>query len=102
MKGEPAMSTIPKGYSAFLVMLLLVCTVLFASCGGGSGTSASMPTPTPTPSPTIQVGPHPTIVLDGVYGAVSVHSNGTNNMVTIQFAQQSSSPIPYQRGGTGN
>jgi hypothetical protein len=106
------MSTIPKGYSAFLVMLLLVCAVLFASCGGGNGTSASTPTPTPSPTPTptdtptptpttaqpgvpIPVGPHPTIVIVRSSGAVSVHSTSGSNTVTIQVAQQSSSPIPY-------
>ena len=42
----------------FLVMLLLICVVLFSSCGGGNATASAPPTPTPmaTPTPTPVVG----------------------------------------------
>jgi hypothetical protein len=67
-----------------------------------STTQTPQPTSTLNTPETIPVGPHPTIVLKGDTGAVSVHSTGANNFVTIQVPQQPGSSIPYQRSGNGN
>ncbi len=54
--GPIALKVNTQRHPLFLVMLLLVCVVLFVSCGGGNATvsAPSMPTATPTPmaSPT--------------------------------------------------
>ena len=57
--GPIAFKVNTQRHPLFLVVLLLVCVVLFSSCGGGNATVPAPPTPTPTPT----VSPTPTPVV---------------------------------------
>ena len=52
----------------FLVMLVLVCVVLFVSCGGGNSTSP----PTPTAPPTPMTSPTPTPVVGVTHVSITI------------------------------
>ena len=67
--GSIALTEHTQRYPLCLVMLLLMCVVLFSSCGGNATVAAS---PTPTASPTPMASPTPTPVVGVTHVSITI------------------------------
>jgi len=118
MSTEENMTGNTQRYPLLLVMLLLICVVLFASCGGTAtvaapSTPTAPPTPTATPTPTPVVGvSHVSITITAKYQPANIqvpvgttvtwtNNDNVGHTVTFRNGMADSGRALYLAGGAG-
>lgn len=81
--GQIAFTVNTQRYPLFLVMLLLICVVLFVSCGGGNATVPASPTPTAPPTPMATPTPTPVVGVTHVTITITAKFQPANIQVPV-------------------
>jgi hypothetical protein len=81
--GPIAFKVNTQRYPLFLVLLLLICVVLFSSCGGGNATVSAPPTPTAPLTPTATATPTPVVGVTHVSITIASKYQPANIQVPV-------------------
>jgi plastocyanin len=81
--GPIAFTVNTQRHPLFLVMLLLICVVLFVSCGGGNATVPAPPTPTAPPTPMATPTPTPVVGVTHVTITITAKFQPANIQVLV-------------------
>ncbi len=81
--GPIAFKVNTQRHPLFLVLLLLVCVVLFVSCGGGNATVPAPTTPTAPPTPMASPTPTPVVGVTHVTITITAKFQPANLQVPV-------------------